>query len=53
MPDEQRMCEQNCGRPAECYGLDPLPGGWGGYYCLPCCAALGFRITDYLNKEPK
>jgi hypothetical protein len=41
-----RMCEQRCGRPAAVYALDPLPGGWGGYYCVPCQEALRFQITD-------
>jgi hypothetical protein len=44
-----RPCEQKCGRPAAVYALDPLPGGWGGYYCEPCAEALRFTITDRLE----
>jgi hypothetical protein len=45
-------CNQNCGATATVYAIDPRPGGWAGYYCTPCAAALRFQITDYL-KDPK
>lgn len=43
-------CEQNCGREATVYAIDPIPGGWGGRYCEPCTKALGFRVTDHLPR---
>ena len=47
--NEPRNCEQDCGRLATVYGIDPLPGGWGGYYCDACVKALGFRVVDRLR----
>jgi hypothetical protein len=41
-------CEQCQKAPATVYAIDPLPGGWGGYYCIPCQEALRFQIVDRL-----
>ena len=43
-------CEQQCGREATVYAIDPLPGGWGGRYCGPCAAALKFMVVDKLKE---
>lgn len=40
-------CEQQCGRPATVYAIDPIPGGWGGRYCEPCAQSLKFQVTDH------
>ena len=42
------QCEQKCGEVATVYALDPIPGGWGGRYCVPCAAALRFTVVDHL-----
>lgn len=47
----ERLCEQRCGEPATVYAIDRLVGGWGGYYCEPCAQAVGFRITDRLDRK--
>lgn len=44
--NEPRMCDQGCGRKATCYGMDTIPGGWGGHYCDECVTALKFIPTD-------
>jgi hypothetical protein len=41
-----RKCEQQCGKEATTYAIDPLPGGWGGYYCQPCAEAMRFQVVD-------
>jgi len=46
-----RPCEQQCGLPATVYGIDPMPGGWGGYYCEPCNSSLGFAVVDRAKDE--
>ena len=44
-----KTCEQ-CGLfKAEVYAIDPIPGGWGGYYCEPCAKALNFQVVDRLK----
>jgi hypothetical protein len=49
-PDPMKPCEQQCGRPATVYAVDPyIAGGWGGYYCEPCVKALCFEIVDHLK----
>lgn len=35
---------------ATVYAIDPIPGGWGGYYCEPCADSMRFQVTDY-SKE--
>ena len=30
------ICNANCQNEATLYALDPIPGGWGGYYCADC-----------------
>jgi hypothetical protein len=48
--DEPKPCEQQCGRPATVYAVDPyIAGGYGGYYCEPCVKALCFEIVDHLK----
>lgn len=42
-------CGQRCGEPATVYAIDPIPGGWGGWYCEPCAHALRFQITDRIE----
>lgn len=39
-------------RPATVYAMDSHPGGWGGYYCVPCADDLRFPIRDQLAEEP-
>lgn len=43
-----KQCEQQCGADAVVYAIDPIPGGWGGYYCKTCATALKFQVTDRL-----
>lgn len=45
-PQPARQCDQQCGRPATVYAIDPAYGGWGGYYCDACVKALRFQIVD-------
>ena len=45
-PWKGRACEQKCSRRAEVYAIDPIPNGWGGYYCEECAEALRFRVVD-------
>jgi hypothetical protein len=40
-----RKCQ--CGRDATIYAIDPIPDGWGAYFCLTC-KPNGWQITDYL-----
>jgi hypothetical protein len=46
-----RACEQNCGREATSYAIDPTPGGWGGFYCEPCREKLGFQVVDRIPAQ--
>lgn len=46
-----RLCEQNCTEPADCYAMGPLAGDWGGWYCYRHAEALGFGITEHINKK--
>jgi len=39
-------CEENCGREAEVYAMDPMPAGWGGRYCRECAEQRGYQVTD-------
>lgn len=41
-------CQQKCGSWATVYAIDPIPGGWGGYFCASCANALRFQVTDRL-----
>lgn len=47
-----RPCEQKCGRTATVYGMDSCAGGWAGYYCDKCCAALKFQPVQRLDGTP-
>lgn len=40
-----RPCELRCGRPAEVYAINPVPGGWGGRYCRECAESLGLTVV--------
>lgn len=42
-----RVCEQ-CKNPAQCYAMDPPPGGWGGWYCYDD-VPRGFVIVDRID----
>jgi hypothetical protein len=42
----QPKCAQ-CKHPATLYAIDPIPNGWGDYYCLSH-KPNGWQITDYL-----
>jgi hypothetical protein len=47
-------CEQQCGRPATVYAVDPhIAGGWGGYYCDSCVQGLCFQIVDRLPEKTR
>ena len=49
-----RPCELRCGRPAEVYAFNPVPGGWGGRYCRECAETLDLRVVrdlDVLEKN--
>lgn len=43
-----KKCQQQCGNPATVYAVDPIPSGWGGYYCLNC-KPTGWQILDYVS----
>lgn len=45
-------CEQGCGRFATVYAIDPITGGWGGWYCDTCAKLLDFRITQRIRPAP-
>lgn len=44
-----RSCEQTCGHQATVYAIDPVPGGWGGYYCQRCADDLKFQVVDHIR----
>jgi len=44
-------CEQRCGAEATVYAVGPGAGDWGGRYCVPCAAKLGFTVTDFLRRS--
>ena len=46
-----RQCEQQCGKAAEVYAGDRYAGGWAGYYCRACAAALKFVVFNTLAKR--
>lgn len=55
MTEGKRLCAQtssHIGEPpiATVYAMDPIPGGWGGYYCELCADKMRFQVTDY-SKE--
>jgi hypothetical protein len=42
-------CEEQCGRPATVYAVDPyIAGGYGGRYCEPCVKGLYYEVVDRL-----
>lgn len=45
----RRWCEQECGRLAYGYGMDPHPQGWAGWYCQTCMNALKFHCVDVIR----
>lgn len=52
---EYHVCEQTSahGAPrkaAEVYAIDPIPDGWGGYYCQSCADSLRFQVVDRLGE---
>ena len=53
--EQPKRCEHCRRKFAEVYAMDPIPNGWGGYYCTDCCERLRFTIVDRLalarNKE--
>ena len=48
MTEKPKRCEQCRRKNAEVYAIDPIPNGWGGYYCAHCCNKLRFMIVDRL-----
>ena len=48
MTEKPKRCEQCRRKTAEVYAIDPIPNGWGGYYCADCCEKLRFMIVDRL-----
>jgi predicted SprT family Zn-dependent metalloprotease len=46
--DKPKRCEHCRRKFAEVYAIDPIPNGWGGYYCADCCEKLRFVIVEWL-----
>ena len=48
MTEKPKRCELCRRKSAEVYAMNPIPNGWGGYYCAECCQKLRFRIVEWL-----
>ena len=46
--EKPKRCEHCRRKFAEVYAIDPIPNGWGGYYCVGCCEKLRFMIVEWL-----
>lgn len=51
MTEKPKRCELCRRKNAEVYAIDPIPNGWGGYYCADCCKKLRCMTVDRLAVE--
>jgi hypothetical protein len=49
--EKPKRCELCRRKNAEVYAIDPIPNGWGGYYCADCCKKLRCMTVDRLAVE--